>query len=173
MSARRMKQMWGLVQEWDAPETRVWYQNNTIHNTSVLARPRLLLFTCSEAQSRHGNTENSTCDQRFEHCLKLNCSVGLMGETVFILSTKTVRKLLESLYNRRIVSQYSVNNTVKREVFTSGSSMCLRAICPQKNVKLQMFLRQSTRTASSLRREKSCIIAQHSIELKLEVISDS
>lgn len=74
--------------------------------------------------------------------------------TAFILSTKTVRKLLQSLYNRRIVSQFLVNNTVKSEVFTSGSSVCPRAICPQKceTADVATAAGQSTCTACSLRR---------------------
>lgn len=82
--------------------------------TSVSAEPKLdLLFRCSEAQTRPGNTENSTFGWRFEHRLMHYHIVGLMGVTGFILSANIVRKLLESLYNRGILSQFLVNSIVK------------------------------------------------------------
>lgn len=122
--------------------------------TSVSAEPRLdLLFRCSEAQTRPGNTENSTFDWRFEHRLMHYHIVVLMGVAVFILSANIVRKLLESLYNRGILSQFLVNSIVKSEVFTSGSSVCPRTICPQECKTADVYLAagQSTRTACSLR----------------------
>ncbi len=74
--------------------------------------------------------------------------------TGFILNANIIRKLLESLYNRQFFeSQFLVNSIVKSEVFTSGSSVCPSAICPQecKTPDVSKAAGQSTCTACSLR----------------------
>lgn len=79
--------------------------------------------------------------------------------------------LFRCLYNREIVSQFLVNSIVKSEVFTSGSSMCPSVICPQN---CSCFYGCGAKHMYCMfpQAVESCIIAQHSIVLMLEVTSD-